>query len=148
MDEEKCFGCQYCTKINRCVLMLDKNISNIDICIMDIVREKKWETKTLETFVLQNNPKLFLSYLSFLRKDKLPKVGDKVVTLRAGFGSFDSRILYVSGITDKHIELEDFIIDETEIDDDEYNELWDECEYYLSDINLWYKDLFVFDENN
>ena len=117
--------------------------------ILSIVKENNWDENSPEMFMFQNNPILFMSYISFLRKDILPKVGDKVLTLRGGFGSFESRTLYVSGITDKYIELADFIIDETETDDDdEYNELWDECEYYLSNIEKWYKDLFIFDDNN
>ena len=125
---------------------MNKEAENI---VLNIIKENNWDENSPEMFMFSNNPILFISYISFLRKDILPKVGDKVLTLRGGFGSFESRILYVSEITDKYIELADFIIDESEIvDEDEYYELCNECEYYLSEIEKWYTELFRSDDNN
>lgn len=140
-NRKRCLKCKY-YGCNTCPLMADGDVFTIDICVLDIIREKNWDENSPEMFMFKNKPVFFMSYISFLRKEKLPNVGNKVLTLHGGFGSFGSRILYVSSIDDRYIELADYIVDDT--NDDE----WEECDYYLSNIDEWYKDLFVFDDNN
>ena len=134
-NRKRCLQCGH-YGMNVCPLMVDGDVFDLDVCILDIAKQKNWNEDSPEIFMFRNNPRIFMSYLSFLRKDKLPKVGDKVITLRAGFEGYGGDIRFVSGITDKYIEITcgDF-----------YDETDDCC---LSDIDTWYKDLFVFDDNN
>lgn len=132
-NRKRCLKCKY-YGMNVCPLMVSGYVINLDVCILDIINKKNWNENSPEIFMFRNNPTLLLSYLSFLRKDKLPKIGDKVITLRSGFNGYGGDIRYVSGITDKYIEIV-IVDDET-----------DDC--YLSNIDTWYKDLFIFDDNN
>lgn len=134
-NRKRCLKCKYYGR-NVCPLMANGDVFNLDVCILDIINKKNWNENSPEMFMFRNNPTLLLSYLSFLRKDKLPKTGDKVITLRSGFNGYGGNIRYVSRITDKYIEIvyANF--------DDETNKC---C---LSKIDTWYKDLFIFDDNN
>lgn len=49
------------------------------------MRTKQINEDTAEWFMFIYNPILFLRYLNYQRKEKLPYVGNKVVTLRSGF---------------------------------------------------------------
>ena len=134
-NRKRCLQCKH-YGMNVCPLMMDGDVFNLDICILDVVSKKNWEENSPEIFMFINSPKLLLSYLSFLRKDKLPKIGDKVITLRSGFDGYGGDIRYVSGITDKYIEIVH----------SDFDDKTDDC--CLSNIDTWYKDLFVFDDNN
>lgn len=134
-NRKRCLQCKYYGR-NVCQLMMDGDVFNLDVCILDIINKKNWDENSPEIFMFKNSPKLLLSYLSFLRKDKLPKIGDKVITLHSGFDGYGGDIRYVSGITDKYIEIVY----------GDFDEDTDDC--CLSDIDTWYKDLFIFDDNN
>lgn len=131
MNKERCMGhsCQYCVK-NYCSL-LDTHITNADVCVFDIARKNNFVDNSAEYFMMQNNPYLFLSYLSYRRKHILPVKNTKVITLRSGFGGYAGCIRYVNGIVNNSIELRD-----------------NDNRRYISLINDWYKDFFAMDNYN
>lgn len=129
-NRKRCLQCEH-YGMNVCPLMANGDVFNLDICILDVVKKKNWNDNSPEMFMFKNNPTLFLKYLSFLRKDKLPNIGDKVITLRSGFGGWGGNIRFISDVNDEYIELQD-----------------SNDSKFISYINVWHNDLFVFDENN
>lgn len=132
-NRHRCLECEHYSS-NACPLMANRDVYTLDICILDIISKKDWAENSPEMFMFKHNPTLMLSYLSFNRRSKLPKIGDKVITLRPGFGGFGGKTLYVVDLVDTYIEL---VRDPSTTGSS-----------YLSDINEWYKDLFVLDDNN
>jgi len=83
--------------------------------------------KKLEEYLLENHAPVLLEYYAYLNREDLPKVGDKVVTLRSGFGGNAGCVRRVKEIQEEYILLSD-------------NDSWRE---YLSKIDVWYKDIVV-----
>lgn len=137
MDEKRkqnrlrCLRCgQY--GCNVCSLMADADVFEIDICILDVLKNKPWKEDSAEIFMFKNSPITFLKYLSFLRQDKIPQIGNKVITLRGGYGGYGGNIRYVTRITDQYIELTDNRKQHT----------------YSCFKDKWHQDLFVLDNHN
>jgi hypothetical protein len=124
-NRKRCLNCKY-YGCNVCPLMANGDVFQIDNCILENEQVKHLKEGTAEWFMFKYNPHLFLGYLNFQRKDKLPKVGSKVVTLRSGFGGYAGVTRYVKKITEKYIELVDH----------------DEEGIYISNIDKWYNDFF------
>lgn len=83
------------------------------------------ENKKLEQYVVENYPKVYEEYIRYLNRENLPKVGEKVITLRSGFGGWGGEIRTVKEMRDGEI-----IITDGERD-------------YISKIQDWYKDIVV-----
>lgn len=132
-NRRRCLKCKH-YRSNVCPLMANGDVFNLDTCILDTLSKKDWAEDSPEMFMFKHNSTLMLSYLSFHRKDKLPKIGDKVITLHSGFGGFGGSIQYVVGLTDTCIQLAK---DSSATDASS-----------ISDISEWYRDLFVLDDNN
>lgn len=114
----------------------------MDKCILEYEKIKKIEKGSLEEFVFNNNPLLYLSYVGYKEKTDLPKIGQKVITLTCGFDSLEhGKILKVMNIDEKYIHLKD-LYDEFE-DEYEYEDYIDE---YLVDIDKWWKNIFKLEE--
>lgn len=126
----RCLKCSY-YGMNRCPLMVDGDVFRLDICILDVLKKKNFKEDGPEIYMFNNSPTLFLSYLSFLRKDKLPEIGAKVITLRPGFSGPAGVIRTVNDISDRYIELKN-----------------ESGSISISEKNVWYKDFFVLDTNN
>lgn len=78
---------------------------------------------TLEKYVKNNHPAIVEEYSRYSQKDQLPKVGDKVISLRRGFGGLAGVVLEVTEIDKGGITLTN----------GENN--------YFSALESWYKDL-------
>jgi len=84
------------------------------------------ENKTLDEYVNDNYPLVMKEYFRYIHREQLPKIGENVTTLRAGFGTiYAGRVLTVKEIDNWNITL-------TNGDDD-----------YISEIKVWYKELKV-----
>ena len=71
----------------------------------------------------------------------MPKIGQKVLALTAGFDSLEyGKILKVTSIDEKYIHLKDEFDDEF---DDEDNDYIDE---YLVDTDKWWESIFILEE--
>ena len=137
MERQKCLKCPHSGF--GCIKMASADFEDIDVCVLDIIKTKGWDEDSPEMFMFKHSPDTFLKYLSFKRKDKLPKVGDKVITLHAGFSGPKGVLRYVVAIKDKYIELSNIFFDGEEPED---------CRISISYIERWYEGLFVLDENN
>jgi len=76
-------------------------------------------------YVLKRYPEVAKEYRRYSFREKLPSIGDKVRTLRSGFGGSAGQILVVKNIYDDYIHLSD----------NQYE--------YLSKIENWYLDIEV-----
>lgn len=135
--DKKCkfFNRGTCTIMNQYEQYIDK-------CILEYEKVKKIKKGSLEEFVLNNKPLLYLSYVGYKEKTDLPKIGQKVITLTCGFDSLEhGKILKVMNIDEKYIHLKD-LYDEFE-DEYEYEDYIDE---YLVDIDKWWKNIFKLEE--
>lgn len=113
----------------------------IDKCILEHEKVKKIKKESLEEFVFNNRPLLYLSYVGYEEKIDLPKIGQKVLALTAGFDSLEyGKILKVTSIDEKYIHLKDEFDDEF---DDEDNDYIDE---YLVDTDKWWESIFKLEE--
>jgi hypothetical protein len=126
-NRKRCLECKH-YGMNVCPLMCDADVFQIDNCILEDLRIKKIEENTAEWFMFTHNPVLFLKYLNFQRKDKLPNIGSKIVTLRSGFGGWSGMIRYIRDIDEKYITL-------TNMKEGGSQE-------YISSIKTWYNDFF------
>lgn len=126
----RCLSCEY-YGMNVCPLMADGDVFNLDICILNIVKKKKWAYDSPEMFMFRHDPLTLLHYLTYKRMNKLPKVGTKVLTLRSGFGGGPGLIRWVARITPNTIELRDSL-----------------GNLYLSQKESWYLDFFAMDNYN
>ena len=108
-NRKRCLGCKY-YGINVCPLMLDCDVFLIDTCPLDMDFFKNIKPGSFEEFILFNDPKLYYIYLMINRRNRLPKVGAKVLTLTNGFGFHTGgQILEVSSIEGINIFLTDTI---------------------------------------
>jgi len=78
---------------------------------------------TLEKYVRNNHPAIVEEYIRYSQKDQLPKIGDKVISLRCGFGGLAGVMLEVTKIDKDGITLTN----------GENN--------YFSALENWYKNL-------
>lgn len=85
------------------------------------------EDLTLIDYVNTYHKHVADEYVAYLNRWNRPKVGDKVVTLRSGFGGGAGVIRVVAEIEDKYIRIKGGVHDHE----------------YLSLISEWYKDLKV-----
>lgn len=123
-NRKRCLECSEYS-CNGCSLMCNANVFQIDDCILDNSSVKEIKEGTPEWFMFKYDPTLFLKYLNYQRKERLPDVGTKVVTLRAGFGGWSGDIRCIKEIDEKYITLSD-----------------DNGKEYMSDIKTWYGDFF------
>jgi hypothetical protein len=108
--------------------MSDADVFKIDNCILDNPKVKELKEGSAEWFMFIKNPVLFLRYINYQRKDKLPNIGSRVVTLRSGFGGWHGVTRYIKSIDEKYITL-------TATTNGEGQE-------YISCIETWYDDFF------
>lgn len=141
--DKKCkfFNRGTCTIMNQYEQYIDK-------CILEYEKVKKIKKGSLEEFVLNNNPLLYLSYVGYEEKIDLPKIGQKVLALTAGFDSLEhGKILKVTSIDEKYIHLKDLY---DEFDDEFENEYGDEyndyIDGYLVDTDEWWESIFKLEE--
>lgn len=130
---EKCAECKYSVcRGTQCGFISLENLAEHGVCVPDIIKRKCSFASDAERFIINDAPRdLVLQYLSFLRKEELPNIGDKVLTLRSGFGGSCFVIRKVSDIKEGYIWLTK--------ENGEGS--------YISDITVWYKELFVLDNN-
>lgn len=101
-----------------------------------------------EEYIKEHEPNTYIRYLNYCRKDCIPKPGTIVKTLKGGFGSIDAGIIFVIyDVNERYITLaypnwEDEL-DEWDIEDG-INEPQD-C--YLSDVDKWWEELQILEEN-
>ena len=84
------------------------------------------ENLDLESYLQSNYPDIFGEYLRYLGRHILPQAGDRVCTLRSGFGGAAGVIRKIFSIDSEHIIL---------CDNNGYS--------YQSNISDWYKDFVV-----
>lgn len=136
INRKRCLSCPY-YGMNRCPLMLDGDVFNLDICVLEIVNKKEYPSDGPEMFMFQSAPQTFLSYLTFMRRNILPEVGTKVLTLHAGFSGYAGVIRTVTEIKEIGANNDKVIIVKSP-----------KGEKSLSYCNEWYKDFFALDKNN
>jgi hypothetical protein len=83
--------------------------------------------KLLEEYLMDNYASVLKEYYAYLNRKNLPKVGERVMTLRSGFGGYAGCVRRVKEIQEEYILLSD---------DNDWRE-------YLSKIDVWYKDIVV-----
>ena len=90
-NRKRCIACKY-YGVNRCPLLADASVSEIDKCILEYDSIKSIKSGSLDEFIYYNltTSKHYLSYLGWKDKENYPKVGETVATLRNGFGSLYS----------------------------------------------------------
>lgn len=105
-----------------------KNFHVTNVLII-VGQKNKWRSDynmdTLEKYVKEKHPDIEKEYIRFINRNHLPKIGDKVVTLRRGFGAGAGRVLNVKEIDERSIIL-------TDGEDD-----------YISFLENWYMDIDV-----
>lgn len=79
-----CKGCTHCT-YGVCKLLAGADCSAIKKCILEYKEIKSIQEGTLDYFIINRDPKEYLSYLGWIEKEKYPKVGEKLVRLTSGF---------------------------------------------------------------
>ena len=83
--------------------------------------------QTFEDYVLTNYPKVANEYSRYLNRKNLPIVGDRVRTLRSGFGGYEGLARVVKEVNEKDIILSDP----------------NDWRTYLSHVDTWYMDFEV-----
>lgn len=126
-NRKRCLACKY-YGMNACPLMGDADVFQIDNCILEHHMVKRLEEGSAEWFMFYSNPTLFLMYINYKRKDKLPSIGSKVVTLRNGFNGWAGVTRYIKSIDERYIVL-------TATSNGEGQES-------LSSVEKWYNDFF------
>lgn len=123
-NRKRCLACNY-YGLNVCTLMGDADVFQIDNCILENPKVKQIQEGSAEWFMFIHNSVLFLRYLNYQRRNELPKVGNKVVTLRSGFSGYAGVTRYIDSIDEKYITL-----------------INKEGRRSLSEIKTWYNDFF------
>ena len=121
---DKCNECEHC-KYRLCYLFAKRYVDEIDKCILDYDELKTIKKDSFEMFVLMNNPILLLQ---FIGKNKVINVGDRVVSLRGGFGTLDTGKLMT--VIDVH---------------DACYDLWDGRHEYSIKKEEWWMEVFKID---
>lgn len=103
-----CKECTHCA-YGCCRLLAGAVCSSIKKCILEYEEIKSIKEGTLDYFVINKDPKEYLSYLGWREKENYPKVGEKLVRLTSGFdGALSGDIVTV--VEDRsmwHIFIED-----------------------------------------
>ena len=128
-NRKRCLTCEY-YGMNVCPLMANADVFKLDICILDIMKKKKYTLNSPEMFMFKNEPLLLLQWWSFQRENKIPNIGTKVVVLRQGCGGPTGVVRTVVGIKENYIEITDG------------------QQMYIIYKERWYKDLFCLDKYN
>jgi hypothetical protein len=87
------------------------------------------ESLSMIDYVAVYHKEVQAEYIAYLNRDILPKVGDKVITLRGGFGGGAGVIRKVSEVTETQI----FLMGNPSYPDSRYS-----C-----DISKWYLDIKI-----
>jgi hypothetical protein len=90
--------------------------------------------KTLEEYLLENHPQIIKEYSAYLNRRKIPKLGDRVVTLRSGFGGGVGVIRFVK---EYRVNPLDSSCNEIILGDKR------DWRTYISNEDTWYKDFEV-----
>ena len=126
-NRKRCLACDK-YGINECPLMCYADVFQIDNCILEHQMVKQLKEGSPEWFMFTNNPISFLCYINYTRKDYLPPVGAKVVTLRSGFGGSAGMTRYIKSIDEKYFTLT--------------NNPRGEGQEYITPIETWYNYFF------
>lgn len=134
-NRKRCLNCKYYGR-NVCPLMAEADVFKIDNCILENDEIKAIKKDSLDEFIFFKNPIEYLSYLMYKRKDKLPEVGQTVITLKSGFSS------YYSGKFLKVVRVEELNPNFYQIN---LNDLFDEDdeEKYGVTSDDWYNQIFI-----
>lgn len=96
-NRKRCLVCKYYSR-NRCPMFADADVGAIDKCILDYDAVKSIQPNSIEEFMFDNHP---VVYLQWMGKGKSLEIGDNVLTLRGGFGSFyGGKFLTITGASD------------------------------------------------
>lgn len=129
-NRKRCLTCQYYGK-NVCPLLAEADVGRIDTCILEYPDIKAIKEGSLDEFVFYRNSKEYLSYLGFIRKNKLPETGAPALTLTGGFSScYPGKLVKVIKIDDHQIFINDLAGD-------------DKDAKYCVPIGAWYEKLFI-----
>lgn len=125
-NRHRCYKCNFYSR-NICQILFDCDIGEIDNCILEnqYIKSLISDIDSPEYFMFKNDPKIFLCYLNYKRRNNIPKVGTKVVTMRSGFGGYEGCIRTISEIDEKCI----YLIDSKN-------------NKYVSLIDKWYMDFW------
>jgi hypothetical protein len=85
-NRKRCLACEH-YGTNVCPLLANADVFAIDKCIFEYDDVKNIQPNSIEEFIFHNYPIIFLQWNG---KGKTLEVGDKVITLRGGFGTFNS----------------------------------------------------------
>ena len=122
-NRARCLKCKYYSR--------NSDVFKIDKCILDYEVIKNIPADSLEEFIFYKYPVFYLQYIGkvqHLEKNQPLEIGDKVITLRGGFGScYGGVFLTVTGRSD----YEYYLMKEN---DDEHK--------YCVSLNTWYMDVF------
>ncbi len=103
-NRKRCLACKYYL-MNRCPIMAEADVFSIDKCILEYDEVKSIQPNSMEEFIFNNHPIIFLQWSG---KGKSLKVGDKVITLRGGFGTiYSGKFLTVTKIDNYHYHFKD-----------------------------------------
>ena len=129
-NRKRCYRCKY-YYWNRCLLMCEAPPEEIDTCIrkIDSYKEAVENEGSAEWFMIKCDTTIFMRYLNYKRKDNLPEIGAKVLTLRPGFGGDAGKIRYVKEINDRYI----YLVDSED----------NTGRKYCSEIKTWYMDFWI-----
>lgn len=92
-NRKRCLTCKFYS-MNRCPMLAEADVGAIDKCILEYDAVKSIQSNSMEEFVFYNYPIIFLQWSN---KGKSLEVGDRVITLRGGFGtSYPGKFLTVT----------------------------------------------------
>lgn len=98
-NQKRCLACKHYSR-NCCPMMADASTSKIDKCILEYNDVKNIRPCSIEEFIFYNHPLIFLQWCG---KGKSLEVGDKVITLRGGFGTcYSGKFLTVTKSDEYH----------------------------------------------
>lgn len=103
---ERCLKCSHRSAYG-CEMLAQTDVENINKCILEYPEIKSIQEDTLDHFIFYNNPVEYLSYIGSKDEDGL-QVGDRVITLRGGFGTcLTGKQLEVIDVDDVQFTLKD-----------------------------------------
>lgn len=97
MDWKYCLDCKYCEK-HSCMLYGMVDPKYIGVCPLDTPYYNSSEINELQQFMIETAP---IAYTKWVSKYKPIGPGDKVVTLRSGFGGNAGQVLIILGEINK-----------------------------------------------
>lgn len=103
-NRKRCLNCSDYGH-NVCPLFADANTFDLDKCVKEYDFYKNIKENSIEKFIFETQPIMLLQYVS---KSRPLNVGDIVITLTGGFGTFHSgKILKVFDVDDYQFTLID-----------------------------------------